>query len=174
MTAKDVARLQTMLDGAPIVFGGEADLAERYMAPTLVYPAQWSDPVMDGEIFGPILPILPYSSLGEVIATIKSKPKGLSVYVFSGDLSCVERVMASISFGAGAVNETMLQCMMASYLPFGGVGTSGLGQYFGKYGFDSLSHLKSVVMAPKGSDFKSLLPPYTPDKAMELWGWFAL
>lgn len=173
VTARDVERLRGMLEGASVVAGGECDPEAQYVAPTLVYPASWSDRVMDGEIFGPILPILTYVEIDTVISTINSRPKSLSAYVFSKDQALIDKVMLEVSFGAGAVNETMIQCMMSSSLPFGGIGNSGIGQYFGKYGFDSLSHLKSVVVTPGDSSFDLLLPPHTEERTRALWDWFS-
>ncbi|MFM0758010.1 aldehyde dehydrogenase family protein [Paraburkholderia strydomiana] len=173
VTERDVDRLSAMLDGAPIIVGGTVSRDERYVAPTIVFPARWTDPVMKTEIFGPILPIMTYSELDEVINVVKRQPKSLAAYVFSRDEAVVNRLLQTLSFGGGAVNQTMVQCLLSSSLPFGGVGPSGLGRYYGKYGFDSLSHLKSVVFSPADVSVDVLLPPYTEEKRRELGEWFA-
>ena len=85
----------------------------------------------------------------------------------------IDHLLYSLSFGGGAVNQTMLQCFMTVSMPFGGVGSSGLGRYYGKYGFDSLSHTKSIIMSPAAVKVDALLPPYTLDKAERLGEWFA-
>jgi aldehyde dehydrogenase (NAD+) len=125
---------------------------------------------MEDEIFGPILPILTYSNLGELLAKIKSLPKPLSGYVFSRNQQAVEQVLRSLSFGGGAVNETNILVYIDS-MPFGGVGSSGVGNYYGKYGFDSLTHAKSILVSPPDVAIDHLFPPYTKEKvdALNLW-----
>ena len=173
VSEKDVDRIAGMLKGSRIVAGGACDRAGRYVAPTLVYPAAWSDGIMAGEIFGPVLPILTYSDLDEAIGIVKRKPKGLAAYFFSRDQATIDRLLASLSFGGGAVNQTMVHCLLTASLPFGGVGLSGLGRYYGKYGFDALSNTKSVVHSPADVTVAAILPPYDDQKAKELGSWFA-
>lgn len=172
ISEKDVARLQAMLEGSQVVMGGDCDVQERYFSPTIVYPAKWSDPIMQEEIFGPILPILPYNNLEAVINEIKRHPKSLAAYVFSQEEATVKSFLSKLSFGSGAVNQTMIQCLTSSSLPFGGVGASGLGRYYGKFGFDSLSHLKSVIFSDADTRIEALLPPYDQEKLLELGDWF--
>lgn len=173
ISERDVDRLVGMLEGASVVAGGTYDRGNRYVAPTIVYPAKWTDAIMKTEIFGPVLPVLTYSDLEDFIRVVKQQPKSLAAYVFSREESVVNRFLQALSFGGGAVNQTMVQCLMSASLPFGGVGPSGLGRYYGKYGFDSLSHLKSVVFAPADTRVDALLPPYDEKKARELGEWFA-
>jgi aldehyde dehydrogenase (NAD+) len=170
-TEKDVDRLVGMLAGSTVVEGGNYSREERYFAPTIVYPADWSAPLMSTEIFGPILPIMTYRDLKPVIETIKQQPRSLTAYVFSSDRTTIDAFIHGFSFGGGAVNQTMVHCFISG-MPFGGVGASGLGQYFGKWGFDSLSHSKSVLVAP-AEEISALLPPYTIEKAKALGEWFA-
>ncbi|WP_321883913.1 aldehyde dehydrogenase family protein [Burkholderia cepacia] len=173
ITAQDVDRIAGMLDGAPVVHGGQFDRELRYVAPTIVYPANWSDRIMSSEIFGPVLPVLKYKNLSDVIETVKRQPKSLAAYVFSTDDDVVRRFMSTPTFGGGAVNQTMIQCLLSSSLPFGGVGLSGLGRYYGKYGFESLSHLKSIVYSDAQTKVDALLPPYNATKERDLAVWFA-
>lgn len=174
VSERDVDRLAAMLEGANVVAGGDYDRTARYVEPTLVYPAAWSDPIMETEIFGPILPILTYTDLDEVVKIVKRRPRSLAGYIFSRDQANIDTFLHSLSFGGGAVNQTMLQGFMALSMPFGGVGPSGLGRYFGKYGFDSLSHAKSVIVSPADVKIDAVLPPYTEEKASVLGAWFTV
>jgi aldehyde dehydrogenase (NAD+) len=126
---------------------------------------------MEDEIFGPILPILTYSDLGELLAKIKSLPKPLAGYVFSRDQQAIDQVLRSLSFGGGAVNETNIQVFIES-MPFGGVGSSGVGNYYGKYGFDSLTHAKSILFSPPDVAIDQQFPPYTMEKVRATSLWF--
>jgi aldehyde dehydrogenase (NAD+) len=170
-TERDVDRLAAMLQETKVVVGGGYDRSSRYFEPTIAYPADWTQPIMASEIFGPILPILPYADLNAMIETIKRRPRSLAAYVFSRVPATVDRFVQGLSFGGGAVNQTGLQCVLTEYLPFGGVGASGLGRYYGKYGFDSLSYMKSVVISPPDVRIDPLLPPYTPENLAALGGW---
>ena len=166
-----VKRLASLVDPTKVVAGGKFDESARYLDPTLLYPVLWSDKIMEDEVFGPILPILTYSNLGELLAKIKSLPKPLSGYVFSRNQQAVEQVLRSLSFGGGAVNETNILVYIDS-MPFGGVGSSGVGNYYGKYGFDSLTHAKSILFSPPGVAIDHLFPPYTKEKVDALNQWF--
>jgi aldehyde dehydrogenase (NAD+) len=142
-----VERLASLIDPKKAVYGGKSDAAARYLDPTILYPISWSDKIMEDEIFGPLLPILTYSDLGKLLAKIKSLPKPLAGYVFSRDQRAIDHVLQSLSFGGGAVNQTNVFLFIES-MPYGGVGTSGIGNYYGKYGYDSLTHAKSVLISP--------------------------
>jgi aldehyde dehydrogenase (NAD+) len=126
---------------------------------------------MQDEIFGPLLPMLPYSDLGKLLAKIKSLPKPLAGYVFSRNQQAIDRVLQSLSFGGGAVNQTNVSLFVET-MPYGGVGTSGIGNYYGKYGYDSLTHAKSVLISPPDVAIDHLFPPYTPEKNADLKVWF--
>jgi acyl-CoA reductase-like NAD-dependent aldehyde dehydrogenase len=154
-----------------VVWGGKFDESARYFDPTILYPVSWSDKVMEDEIFGPILPILPYSDLGELLPKINSLPRPLAGYVFSRNQRNVDRVLQSLSFGGGAVNQTNIFLFIET-MPYGGVGTSGIGNYYGRYGFDSLTHAKSVLISPPDVAIDHLFPPYTIDKVRALSQWF--
>lgn len=139
-----MSRLEALLDCNRCVTGGATDKAARYMAPTILDPATWDMPVMADEIFGPILPVLTFNKLDEAIAQVRARPKPLALYLFSNSRENERRVMTELSFGGGGVNTTILQ-VASSYLPFGGVGPSGLGDYHGKASFDAFTHRKSVL-----------------------------
>ena len=173
VSSRDVDRLAALLVGANVIAGGQHDRETRYFAPTLVYPAHRDEELMAQELFGPILPILPYADIDTVLHDIARKPRSLAGYIFSRDQASIDKFVHGLSFGGGAVNQTMLQCFMTSSMPFGGVGASGLGRYYGKFGFDALSHAKSIVTSPPDVRIDALLPPYSSDKSAQMAEWFA-
>lgn len=166
-----VTRLASLIDPKKVVYGGKSDAAARYLDPTILYPISWSDKIMEDEIFGPLLPILTYSDLGTLLAKIKSLPRPLAGYIFSRNQQAIDRVIQSLSFGGGAVNQTNVFLFIES-MPYGGVGTAGIGNYYGKYGFDSLTHAKSVLISPPDVAIDHLFPPYTKEKVEALNKWF--
>lgn len=171
ISASAVERLASLIDPKKVVYGGKSDAAVRYLDPTILYPISWSDKIMEDEIFGPLLPILTYSDLGTLLAKIKSLPKPLAGYVFSRNQKAIDRVLQSISFGGGAVNQTNVFLFIES-MPYGGVGTSGIGNYYGKYGYDSFTHAKSILISPPDVAIDHLFPPYTKEKVQALNQWF--
>jgi aldehyde dehydrogenase (NAD+) len=152
-------RLQGLLKDSHIVFGGNADAQDLYISPTLVENVSWEDPVMQAEIFGPILPIIGYESLSDVIARINSLPSPLALYLFSNKDQVQKRIFNAVPFGGGCINDTLLQ-YVSPYLPFGGVGDSGIGSYHGQAGFETFSHKKSVLKRKLRFDFPIRYPPY--------------
>ena len=166
-----VTRLASLIDSKKVVYGGKSDAPARYLDPTILYPISWSDKIMEDEIFGPLLPILTYSDLGTLLAKIKSLPRPLAGYVFSRNQQAIDRVLQSLSFGGGAVNQTNVFLFIES-MPYGGVGTAGIGNYYGKYGFESLTHAKSVLISPPDVAIDHLFPPYTKEKVQALEQWF--
>ncbi len=168
---KAVERLASLIDPATIIAGGKADSEARYIDPTILYPVTWDDPIMEDEIFGPLLPILTYQDLGAAIGEVKRHPKPLSAFLFSRDKAAIDHFVASLSFGGGAINQVNVHLFVET-MPFGGVGNSGIGSYYGKYGFDSLTHAKSVLISPADVDIDHLFPPYTPAKVEALNQWF--
>jgi aldehyde dehydrogenase (NAD+) len=170
INAREVRRLALLVDKEKVITGGDYDEAERYFAPTIVYPALWTDNVMQGEIFGPILPVLKYSSLYEAIAQIKSRPKPLAGYIFSKDQNTIDEFVSGFSFGGGAVNQTNIHVYLDG-VPFGGVGESGIGSANGKYGYDSLTHAKSILISPPDVSIDHVYPPFTMDKIQALNQW---
>jgi len=166
-----VKRLASLIDPKKVVYGGKSDAPARYLDPTIIYPVLWSDKIMEDEIFGPLLPILTYSDLGKLLAKIKSLPKPLAGYVFSRNQQAIDRVLQSISFGGGAVNQTNVFLFIES-MPYGGVGSAGIGNYYGKYGYDSLTHAKSILISPPDVAIDHLFPPYTKEKVEAVNQWF--
>jgi aldehyde dehydrogenase (NAD+) len=170
ISAREVRRLAQMVDKEKVIVGGDYDEAERYFEPTILYPVDWTDQVMQGEIFGPILPVLKYSNLQEAITQIKSRPKPLAGYIFSRDQNTIDQFVSGFSFGGGAVNQTNVQVYLDS-VPFGGVGESGTGAAGGKYGYDSLTHAKSILISPPDASIDHVYPPFTMDKIQALNQW---
>jgi aldehyde dehydrogenase (NAD+) len=170
INAREVRRLAQMIDKEKVILGGDYVEAERYFAPTILYPVDWTDDVMQGELFGPILPILTYSNLQEAITQIKSRPRPLAGYIFSEDQNTIDEFVSGFSFGGGAVNQTNVQVYLDS-VPFGGVGESGIGSAGGKYGYDSLTHAKSILISPPDASIDHVYPPFTMDKIQALNQW---
>jgi aldehyde dehydrogenase (NAD+) len=156
-------RLQGLLDqgAGTVVTGGQVDLDARYVAPTITLDPSPESPVMQEEIFGPILPVLAVDGPAEAKAFMTARPKPLALYVFAGDDAVVTDVVDNVSSGGVCINQTLMHFLPAD-LPFGGVGDSGMGAYHGKAGFDVFSHQKSVLKKPTRPDLKMLYPPYKP------------
>ena len=126
---------------------------------------------MEAELFGPILPVLTYREFDEAIERIKARPKPLAGYMFSTNEKQINAFLNRISFGGGAVNQSNIHIYVES-MPFGGVGHSGMGHYYGKFGYDALTHAKSILFAPSGQEIEHLIPPYTVEKIQALKNWF--
>lgn len=156
-------RLKALLTNGKIVVGGEFNAQEKYIAPTILDDIKLEDPIMQEEIFGPILPILTYQNLDEAIALINSKPKPLALYLFSQNKDKQNQVLQQTSSGGVCLNDTIMQVGVTE-LPFGGVGQSGIGNYHGKASFDTFSHFKSVLKKPFWGDLNWRYAPYTEKK----------
>jgi aldehyde dehydrogenase (NAD+) len=157
------ARLASFLDNGTPLLGGQANPDTRYIAPTLLDNVSWDAPVMQDEIFGPILPVLEYDELDEAIALINARPKPLALYFFSNDSRKQERMLQATSSGGVCINDTVMHIAVSS-LPFGGVGESGMGSYHGKASFDTFSHYKSVLRRGMWLDLAWRYAPYTAGK----------
>ena len=145
---------------ATVVIGGYTDPSVNYISPTVLDNCSWDDPSMQEEIFGPVLPVIVFRDLQtEVIDKVNAGEKPLSLYVFSRKRSVVRSILSQVSFGGGCVNETVMH-LGNENLPFGGVGNSGMGSYHGKTGFETFSHLKSVLIKSSCLNIDLLKPPY--------------
>ena len=171
INAREVSRLAGLLDPAKVIAGGKSDPDASYLDPTLVYPVTWDDKIMEDEVFGPILPILTYRTLDEAMERISKGPRPLAAFIFSRDQKAIDRFTGELSFGGGAVNQVNVHLFVES-MPFGGVGSAGIGHYYGKYGFDMLTHAKSMLISKPDVAIEHLFPPYTPEKNAELKVWF--
>lgn len=146
-------RLCTFLqDGKPVI-GGNYTKETLHIEPTVLTNVTWESAVMEDEIFGPILPIIEYDKIEEVIETIQHHPKPLALYVFSEDRKVQEKVTSNISYGGGCINDVVYH-LATPYLPFGGVGSSGLGSYHGEQSFRTFSHYKSILSQSTAFDMK--------------------
>ncbi len=137
-------RLEKLLVKEKIYFGGGLDKENRFFEPTIMRNVSFEDAVMQEEIFGPILPVITYENIDDAIRQVNELPKPLSCYVFTKDKEIKNKILSKISFGGGAVNDTVMHIANPN-LPFGGVGKSGIGNYHGKAGFSAFSHYKSVL-----------------------------
>ncbi|GAA1705846.1 aldehyde dehydrogenase family protein [Microbacterium sediminicola] len=161
---RHAARLAALIDGAEIALGGEVDVQTRYVAPTLLVDVEMTDPVMQEEIFGPVLPIVPVAGIDAAIARINAGDKPLALYVFSQSDGPVEAILDRTSSGSVAINASMIQ-LGVDTLPFGGVGGSGMGSYHGEKSIEIFSHNRSVLKkAPGPNPAAMTFPPYTPKK----------
>ena len=159
-------RLASMLESGSAVIGGETDANTKYIAPTVLSDVNISAPVMQDEIFGPILPMVEIDNVAEAIAFINSKPHPLALYVFSEDDRAIDAVIERTTAGGVTVNGTILHISNPN-LPFGGVGESGMGAYHGKSSIDIFQHRKPVLRKSTKVDPSIAYPPYT-EKKMKL------
>jgi len=137
-------RLINLISTDKIYSGGEYGIEERIIHPTILHNINFEDEIMKDEIFGPILPIISFDNLNETIANIKKKDKPLSLYIYSNDKKRIKKLLNEISFGGGAINDSLVHLLNPN-LPFGGVGASGIGSYHSKAGFDTFTHYKSIL-----------------------------
>jgi len=145
---------------AEIVCGGESERAERYVAPTVLAHVALDDPVMEEEIFGPVLPVITVRNVADAVRVVSSGEKPLALYVFARANEVVEEVIAGTSSGGVGVNCTIVHLAVPE-LPFGGVGGSGMGAYHGHHGFETFSHRRAVLTKPTRPDPPVQYPPYT-------------
>ena len=154
-------RLNAILehDKNKITFGGEVDFEKRYISPTIIRDVTLEDAVMNEEIFGPIIPVIKYKNMEDIKYYISHHKNPLALYVFSEDENFSEDIINRFSFGGGCVNDTISH-VASAYLPFGGIGSSGMGNYHGKASFDTFTHTKSIVKKSTKIDLKLVFPPY--------------
>ncbi|XP_051537199.1 aldehyde dehydrogenase family 3 member A2-like isoform X2 [Myxocyprinus asiaticus] len=158
-------RVMAMLEGSTIAVGGENDVSDCYIAPTVLRDVKPDAKVMQDEIFGPLLPVLTVGSADEAIKFINEREKPLALYIFSSDNKLIKRMIAETSSGGVVANDCLMHFSVSS-LPFGGVGNSGMGRYHGKFTFDQLSHLRGCLIKQLKMEAvnKMRYPPHTADK----------
>ncbi|WP_270304520.1 aldehyde dehydrogenase [Terrisporobacter petrolearius] len=158
---KHMNRLNNILenDKDKIVVGGDVDFEQRYISPTIIRDVTLEDSVMKDEIFGPILPVIKYKDLEDIKYYISKHKNPLALYVFSENDDFSEDIIRRFTFGGGCVNDTISH-VASAHLPFGGVGTSGMGNYHGRASFDTFTHTKSIVKKSTKIDIKLVFPPY--------------
>lgn len=150
-------------DKDKIVFGGGYNLGKKYIEPTLIDDVTWEDASMEEEVFGPILPIMSFTTIEGVTEMLNEHPKPLALYIFTENRSIQEKVLEETSSGGACVNDTVSH-FTNHHLPFGGVGSSGIGGYHGEESFKTFSHMKSILNKSTAVRIRLLFPPYTPQK----------
>jgi aldehyde dehydrogenase (NAD+) len=167
--SKELARITTqaqfekllrLLDTRKVIVGGVYDKDDRYIAPTILDNVRWDDPVMEEEIFGPILPVIEYENLDDAIKRVNVRPKPLALYIFSENKNIQDKILGGVSYGGGCVNDTLLHTT-SPLLPFGGVGNSGMGMVHGRAGFEAFSHKKSILKRKNAYNSTYRNPPYS-------------
>ncbi|MBT8307207.1 MAG: aldehyde dehydrogenase [Maribacter sp.] len=152
-------KLKAMLEGEEIIFGGKFNDEDNYLSPTLVNEPKLDSKLMQGEIFGPILPVIAYETEADIHKHIMHYGKPLATYIFSNNKKFQKKIVNTYSFGGGAINDSVIQ-ISNKKLPFGGVGASGIGAYHGKTSFDIFSHRKSIIKKANWMDAPLRYPPY--------------
>ena len=163
VSEKHFARVMRLLEGQRAVVGGTFDAATRFVAPTLLDDVRPDSPIMQEEIFGPILPMLEYDALDEVISFIRGREKPLALYLFTKDQQTERRILDTCSFGGGCINDTIIH-LATTHMPFGGVGASGMGSYHGKKSFETFTHMRSIVKKSMLLDLPMRYHPYSDGK----------
>jgi aldehyde dehydrogenase (NAD+) len=156
-----VKRLETLINPKKVVYEGSFEMSK--VKPYILSDVSFDDLVMRSEIFGPILPVISFQSLDEVITNLKNFSKPLALYMFSESKAHISYVFDRVSFGGGAINDTILH-ITNQHLPFGGIGESGMGAYTGKYSFYTFSHARGVMKSSTKIDLGIAYPPYTEKK----------
>ena len=156
---KHFERVSSLINAEKVVHGGKTNPETLQIEPTVLDNVTWDDAVMQEEIFGPIMPILTYENLDQVIADLQKKQKPLALYFFSQNKNNIKAVTEKVSYGGGCINDTIIH-LATSEMGFGGVGESGMGSYHGKTGFDAFSHTKSIVDKKTWMDLPMRYQPY--------------
>jgi len=156
---KNWLRLANMIDENKVIFGGQTDIEDCYISPTLIDESNVDSLIMKDEIFGPLLPILSYENETEINTIISKYEKPLSLYVFTEDKKFAQKIIKQYSFGGGCINDTVVH-FSNKRLPFGGVGHSGIGAYHGSLSFDTFSHKKGIVKKANWLDLPMRYAPY--------------
>lgn len=156
---KHFARIQSLIAPEKVVWGGQTEAAQCRIAPTVLDDVAWDDAVMQEEIFGPVLPILTYEKLEEMVQVINNQPHPLALYIFTEDKQTAQYVTERCQFGGGCINDTVIH-LATSRMGFGGVGASGMGAYHGRAGFETFSHRKRIVDKKTWMDLPMRYQPY--------------
>ena len=163
ISSESVKRLSDLMKTGQIVIGGSTDPVKRYVAPTIIKDVKPGDPIMQEEIFGPVLPVIDFEKFEEVYDIINQNPKPLSTYIFSRNKKLIREFIMRTQSGNSSVNETVMQ-IASQWLPYGGVGSSGIGRYHGKKSFETFSNMRSVLVKSNLLDIWLRYPPYSKFK----------
>jgi len=155
---KHFNRVMGLIKNEKIILGGTGENGK--IAPTILDGVTFDSPVMQEEIFGPVMPVVPYHTESEMIAKLKSLPHPLALYLFGNDPKLEKQILDNINFGGGCINGTIMH-LATPYMPFGGVGNSGMGGYHGEASFKAFSHERSILKKGTWIDFTFQYPPYT-------------
>lgn len=156
---KHFDRLSSLLETGEIIYGGQSNDKTNQIEMTLFDNVAWNDPIMQEEIFGPILPIIVYEDIDDIISQIRRRPKPLALYLFTKSKEAEKRILGELSYGGGCINDTVVH-LATPYMGFGGVGESGMGSYHGKDSIEAFSHSKSVLKKSNWIDIPVRYPPY--------------
>ena len=156
-------RLLNLTDKSKIFFGGNNNKAKRLIEPTILHNVSFDDEIMQDEIFGPILPVISFDKIDDAIEKVKKQSKPLALYIFSKNKKQIRKIHNELSFGGGAINDTVMH-LTNHNLPFGGVGFSGQGNYHGFAGFQNFSHFKSILKKPFWFEPPLKYAPYSDTK----------
>lgn len=170
INARRVENLKRLMNQGRIISGGRVNEADKYIEPTLIDGVSIEDPIMQEEIFGPLLPIITFTSLKEALEVIRKNRYPLSLYLYTQNEATEEFFLKNVEFGGGCINNSIVH-LVNSRLPFGGVGYSGMGNYHGKYSFETFSHRKSVVKSKTSIDPNLRYAPYK-QKKLNIVKWF--
>lgn len=151
--------LRSYLEQGHLLHGGATDENDLFIAPTLLDEVNWNSPVMQEEIFGPVLPVITFDKLEDAVQLIRQQPYPLSLYIFTKRTKTEKILLEQVRFGGGCINNTLVH-FTNTELPFGGVGNSGMGRYHGKYSFETFTHAKSIIKTATWLDVPVKYPPY--------------
>jgi aldehyde dehydrogenase (NAD+) len=160
---ENVIRLSRLIATSEVITGGHTDPENCFIAPTILNNVRPEDPVMQDEIFGPVLPVIEFENFDEVYDIIERNPKPLATYLFTRDKKLVSEFLRKTQSGSAGINETVMQ-IASPYLPYGGVGNSGMGRYHGKKSFETFSNMRSVLVKSNLFDIPIRYPPYNKFK----------
>ena len=160
ISPKHFDRINGLIDKDKVVMGGRSNRESLKIEPTVLDNVTWDDAVMKEEIFGPIMPVLTFETIDEVIDVVNSHDKPLALYIFSCSKTAINTVTTCCSYGGGCINDVIIH-LATPYMGFGGVGESGMGSYHGKTGFDTFTHYKSIVDKKTWLDLPMRYQPYT-------------
>jgi aldehyde dehydrogenase (NAD+) len=159
ISQENVNRLSLLMRSGQIVWGGEYNPADCYVSPTIIKDIAPDDPIMQEEIFGPVLPVIDFENIEDVYKIIARNPKPLAAYIFTRNKKLADNFLQRTQSGTAAINDTVIQ-IASPYLPYGGVGNSGLGRYHGRKSFETFSNMRSVIVKSNLIDISLRYPPY--------------
>ena len=163
INSEKAAKMESLMKNGKIIIGGSTDPEKCYVAPTIITDVKPGDPVMQDEIFGPILPVITFNDFSEVYSVINRHPKSLAAYIFTGNKKLSSEFLSRTQSGSAAVNDTVMQ-IASPHMPFGGIGPSGIGRYHGRKSFEEFSNMRTVMEKSNLIDIPVRYPPYTKFK----------